>query len=165
MYEYFPKEPKKKEQMLLFGFLIGGSFLYGISQIPNLPFPAILQVVSFFLFTGAVIVLSRYLLRNYAYRIEPREGFDVCDLTVTEYCGKRISVVCRISLSDVIAVRHVTVQEARSIARLQKGKTVYDYTCRISPENLYLLTVRNGEETYDLRIVADDGLVAFLQHQ
>ena len=165
MYEYFPKEPKKKELLILFGLLGAGLFLYGISQIPNLPFPAALQMLAVILLGCAVVVLTRYLLRDFCYRIEARGGSDVPDLTVTEYCGKRISVVCRISLGDIVTVRPINAREARSLAKAQRNRRIYDYTCRINPENLYLVTVRDGEESYDLRIVADKGLVAYLLHQ
>ena len=162
MYEYFPKEPKKQEMMILAGLLGSGFFLYGFSRIPDLPFPALLQLFSVILMVGAVIVLTRYLLRDFCYRIEPREESDIPDFTVTEYCGKRISVVCRISLNDITEVRPMTVKEARNLAKGQKSRRVYDYTCRINPENLYLLTVSAGEDTFDIRIIADKALTEFL---
>lgn len=165
MYEYFPKDPKKKELWILLGLLGTGFFLYGISQIPGLPVPAVLQLLSVILMGGVVIVLTRYLLRDFCYRIEARDGFDVPDLTVTEYCGRRITVVCRISLNDIIEVRAMTAKEARTLAKAQKGRLVYDYTCRMDPDNLYLLSVRDGEKSYDIRIVADAGLSAYLFHR
>ena len=162
MYEYFPKEPKKKELLILFGLLGGGFFLFGISKNPSLPFPAILQLLSVVLFCGVVVVLTRYLLRDFSYSIEPRDNIGVPDLIVREFCGKRISVVCRISLDDIIEVRSVSAKEARDLVKQRKGRCIYNYTCHITPARLYLLTVRDGETLYDLRIVADEGLISHL---
>ena len=165
MYEYFPREPKRKELLILFGLLGGGFFLFGISKNPSLPFPAILQLLSVVLFCGVVVVLTRYLLRDFSYSIEPRDGVGAPDLVVREFCGKRISVVCRISLGDVVEVRPVCAKEARDLAKQRKGRCVYNYTCHITPKGLYLLTVRDGESLYDLRIVADERLISYLSHQ
>ena len=165
MYEYFPKEPKKKELLILVGLLGVGFFLYGISQIPGLPFPAILQLLSFVCMTGVVIVSTRYLLRDFCYRIEFAENTDVPDFTVTERCGRRITVVCRVSVNDVVEVRPICSKEARKLAKSQKERRVYDYTCRIDSDHLYLLTVRDGETLYDIRIMADQGLIKYLSHK
>ena len=165
MYEYFPKGPKKREFAVLTGLLGGGFFVFGFSKIPNLPFPGMLQLLSVIMMTGAVIVLTRYLLRDFCYRIDLSEGSGAPDFTVTEYCGKRISVVCRISLNDVVEVRPITAKEGRSLAKERKGRRVYDYTCLMDPENLYLLTIRDGEDLYDVRIVADAELCKHLSHQ
>ena len=165
MYEYFPKSPKKQEKLVLIGLMIGGFCLYGISQIPDFPFPVIPQLLMVLLLSGVVIVLSRYLVRDFCYRIELCDAGGTPDFTVTEYFGKRISVVCRISLDDVVELRPITAKEARTQARAQKERRVYDYTCRINPANLYLLTARDGSELYDVRIVADEELVKYLTHQ
>ena len=164
MYEYFPKEPKKRERLLLACLAVGAFSLYGISRIPAMPFPAIWQLLAVVLLGGVVVVLTQYLIRDFCYRIEMSEDGAVPDFTVTEYCGKRITVVCRISLNDIVELRPITDKEYKHLTRTQKGRRVYDYTCRIDPGNLYLLTARDKDELYDVRIVADERLAEYLSH-
>ena len=165
MYEYFPREPKRTEKLMLIGVLVTALIFLGISKIPEMPFPALPQFLVVVLLTWCVLILTRYLLRNFSYRIAPSENNDIPELTITEYCGKRVSVVCRVLLSDVVEVRCLTHKEYRRLARTQRERCFYDYTSRVKPVGLYLLTIREGAELCDVRIEADEILVKYLTHQ
>lgn len=168
MYEYSPKTPRKKEILLsvtLFGI---GAVLFAVSQIPDLPFPALFQLAMLVFFTAGVMVLSLCVLRHYVYRIAPRDtdaGDGPPDFTITEYYGRRVTVVCRVSLRDIEDVTPVTPQNRVALSASLKGKRVYRYTSELFDAKPYLVTVADGEDRFYLRIAADEAIFLTLKRE
>ena len=165
MYEFLPKAPKNKEKLILFCLLGLAVLLFGVSRVPNLPFPAGWQLISVILLVGVVLIATRYLLREYTYCIAPREEgyhFTSLDFTIVEHYSRRSVVVCRISVTDILEVTRVTRENRKQLFASLKGKRVYDYTARILPDDLYLLTVKDGEDSFFVRVEADERLVSFI---
>ena len=112
------------------------------------------------------ILLFSCVLLRYVYCIEPRDGGyagDAPDLVILQQQGKRTVTVCRISVNDIVSVMHVTADNRKQLERERQGVRVYHYVDRIRPDNLYLLTVRDGEHEYDLRILADERLLSYFE--
>ena len=123
MYRYEPKHKKIVEKRLTFGLFFVGALCFLLSKLPMLLFPALLQIVAFFLITGGILVLGQYLLRDYAYCVE-ESNQAIPDLTVTEYYGKRVRVVCRIAISDIEAVTPIRRTTREQIKLITKGRHV-----------------------------------------
>ena len=165
MYRYEPKHKKTVEKRLTFGLYIIGFLCFLISQLPVMHFPALLQIVGLFLLTSATLILLQYILRDYAYCVE-ESNQAVPDLTVTEYYGRRITVVCRIAITDVEAITPIKKETREQIKRITKGKHVYAYSSEMSPADLCLLTVRMGDdEPFYVRICADKDLINAIMHR
>ncbi len=166
MYEYAPISPKKREKTVT--FLTSGLavLLFGFSQIPNIPYPVIYQLLALGAATVAILFTTQYLMRRYVYRVEPREGADEnapLDLVVTEYYGRRVSVVCRISVEDIESVTRVTAGNRRELAAREKGRQGFHYCGEWRAENCYLLCVRHEDAAFFLRILADEMLLSYLK--
>ena len=81
------------------------------------------------------------------------------DFTVTEYTGKRMRVVCRISVDEVESVEKITKENKERIAKEMHGHPHYRYTGVLFSEEVYLLRIRgSGEYTY-LQILANKDLI------
>ena len=164
MYRYTPQEPKRREAAITLTVLILSIATLAASKIPDILFPTLLQLVGLCLLAAFLLLTLACLLSRYTYCIEPRDDgiiTDVPDFVILYQQGKRIGTVCRISVSDVESVAHITRKKRRALAKATKGRRIYHYTDRINPPNLYLLTVRDGERRYAIRIVADERLLSY----
>ena len=162
MYEYAPKPKRRREMLILILSLLFGLLSFAFSLMEWMLYRAICQLASVAFFTVSVIMLSRYLLRDYRYRVEPREGMPDAplDLTVTEVYGKRITVVCRFAISDVREITRITAENRKEIASALKGARVFVYTPEMQPSNVLLIKVEDGNGIYFVKICADDALVS-----
>ena len=166
MYEYAPISPKKREKTVT--FLTSGLavLLFGFSQIPSIPYPVIYQLLALASITVAILFTTQYLMRRYTYRIEPREGAEEnapLDLVITEYYGRRVSVVCRISVEEIESVTHVTAENRRELAAREKGRQGFGYCGEWRAENCYLLSVCHEGTAFTLRILADETLLSYIK--
>ncbi len=166
MYEYIPTAKKKREFWTVAILSVLAAFLFGFSTQPFCPYPAFWQLASVLLLVAVIMLVSNCLLRGFVYRVAPREDTDEespCDFTVTECYGKRKTVVCRISLADIVEITPITAETRKLLAKSTRGKPTYRYYAELSPQNSYLLTVQNGEEHFYLFIVADERLIEMLE--
>ena len=97
-----PTPDKRREKHLVLLLAILGILLFALSGLPGMLLPALWQILAVASLTFAVYVLALCLLRRYVYAIEPRENAPAeapLDLTVTQICGKRRTVVARFSVN------------------------------------------------------------------
>ena len=166
MYRYWCAVPKRKERWLTWSAGMLGLAFFALSQIPNSLFPGVFRLLGLCHLIAFFVLLFSYVLLRYIYCIEPREGGyaeDAPDFVILQQQGKRTVTVCRISVNDIVSVTHVTADNRKPLERERQGVRVYHYVDRIRPDNLYLLTVRDGEHEYDLRILADERLLSYLE--
>jgi hypothetical protein len=166
MYEYTPALPKRRERLIAILLLFLGVCLFGFSQVNGIPYPIIYQFLALCALTATIILVSCYLMRHYVYSIVPRDGgseTDAPDFVVTEYYGRRISVVCRVSLDDIEEIVPITKQTKKEIKQKQKGRLFYDYTADLFSQNRYLLLITDGEHCFCARLLADETLLKCLQ--
>ena len=161
MYEYIPKLNKSREKIWLGVCMIVGALAYGVGNL--LPYPALYQLLSVAAFVVAVLISVRYLLRDYIYRITPKSDGEGADLTVVEVMGKRRSVVCRVSVSDIQSVTSLTERRRQKMSNSCEKIAVYRYVSEFQPQNAWLLEVLDDEKTYFLEICADSELISLLE--
>ncbi len=160
MYEYSPQFKKKKEKLLAWLFVALGVTLYVTSQYPGAPVPGILQILGVCSLAGSILIVSMYILRSYSYALtEGEEG--TIDFVITEHYSRRKTVVCRVSLADVISVAPL-----EQIAKREDGKkekeTVYSYTGVLFDEKRYRIELQAHGEHFFVIICADEMLLRYL---
>ena len=164
MGEYTSTAKKGKEiatAVMLFGVAIG---IFYLSKIPGLPVPALFQLLSVFLLVGAVVVITRHILRQYTCRLEPNSN-GMVDFVIVEHYGRRNTTVCRVYTHQVLSVARFTKEEWKASAPKRKGKQVYRYTAGFFAPDRALAEVREEEtgRTFFLLFSADDSFLNLLQ--
>lgn len=160
MYEYKARRGNKRAAMitllssgiaaicLLCGTLFGS--LRGIAEI-----------IGLFMVAFAILIASRYLLKDYVYRLEMTEEGRV-DLTVTELQGRRRITVCRIGLDEIGEILVEAPETRKEVrARLKEMKR-YDYCVDLSPTRSLYLIFSDGDRTVSVRIVPDERMEKLL---
>ena len=138
MYEYTPEQKKTREWLTAL-LLTGIAFaFYFVSRIEKIPYPALFQLVAVFFLVGAVMVVTRFAMRRFTYRIEQTEqGID--DFVILEHYGKKTTTVCRISVSQIQSVVRPNKENKRELAEKMKGKRVYQNTAEFFAPDLCIL--------------------------
>ena len=161
MYSYRPSFKKKKEKLL--AALLGafGTAMFVTGALPvNLP-PLWFQLAAIAGYAGMIMVISLCLMRHYTYEITENDG-GTLDFIITEYYGRRITVVCRVALSAVQSVLPLRADTKEQFEALKKGKTVYTYTGVLFDEEQYLVGMEAHGEHFFVRICADATLARVL---
>ena len=89
MYQYNPQFKKKKEKLLSLAMAILGVVLYASSQIPNAPFPGLIQILGICALAGCILLISMCILRSYSYELVCGEG-EATDFVITEGIKKSL---------------------------------------------------------------------------
>lgn len=161
MYQYAPKPKKQTEKLICVLLVFLATFCYTASVLFEVLFPALLQLLSFVCLTVAIFFASGYLLRSYVYRIEENPNSSTPDFTVTELCGKRRTVVCRVSLEEIVMVEPLTAANQKALSQKTRENPRYDYTATLSPEGACWLTVMQNGTPVSVKILTDEGLFRF----
>ncbi len=163
MYEYRPQFEKKKEKWLALFLTAVGIVLYISAHIPGVPFPAFIQIVAVACLAGMILLVSMCVMRRYDYVLEQAENGKI-DFIITEYYGRRTTVVCRVGLDDVRSVLPLTKETEEQYKALKKQGTHYSYTGLLFDEDRYLVEMEAHGEHIFVRICADETLVKLLSH-
>ena len=150
LYEFAPRLNKIREKIVMSVCLLLGSLAYGVSGFFS--YPALYQLLAVTLLAGAVLVIVRYLLRDYVYAIHADEGGEACELVIVEILGKKQTVVCRVSLADVRSILPRVL-----FSKLERGRDaeVYRYVSEMFPERAFYLEIANEEKRFFVEICAD----------
>lgn len=165
-YEYDPKSPKIKELGLFLAMTLPALPLFAFSWGIGNTFAWLYRLTTALLLTVGFAVASRYLMRHYVYRIEPRDGVRMDtppDFVVIEQIGKRVRTVCRVSVGDAVEITRLTQENRKRLIENAKKKRCYIYTDRLPTSNDAFLTVLDGEELVSIRILADEKLYLLLK--
>ena len=155
MYEYNPKLDKRREKLTVLGLAVLGALFYGGSVLPNMPIPALLQLLAVVSWMTAAIIAVRYLLLNYRYSVVERVGDGGLDLVIVERRGRRQGVVCRVGLETVQSVMRLEKRSRRTVRERTINTRIYRYTAVLFGGERYLLEIRDGEDFYFLQILSD----------
>ncbi len=166
MYEYTPNRKKTRELITALTLTGVAIAVYYVSQIPKIPYPVLFQLGAVFLLVGAIILITRFVMRSFTCRVEPTDA-GVADFVIVEHYGRRDTVVCRISLDQVRSVERPDRQNRQALAEKQKGKRVYHYTAEFSAPDLCVVEAAEedtsgNEITVFIRICADETLFDIL---
>lgn len=165
MGEYTSTAKKGREiatALMLSGVAIG---VFYLSKIPGMPIPVLFQLLAVLLLVGAVLIVTRYVMRRYTCRLEERSNGTI-DFVVVEHYGKKDTVVCRIYAQQILSATRRTKQSWKENAAKRKGKRVYHYTASFSdPERVFAeVRTEEGEETFFLEFAANEEFLKLLQN-
>ena len=161
MYSYRPSFDKKKEKLLTLILAVFGAIMFGVGSLPLQVPPILFQLAAIAGFCGMVMVISLCLMRRYTYEICENEG-GTHDFIITEYYGRRVTVVCRVARSAVQSVLPLREDTKAQFSKLKKERTVYTYTGVLFGEDQYLLGIEAYGERFFVRICADEALIRCL---
>ncbi len=163
LYEFEPRLKKNREKIVMSVCLLLSSLAYGVSNF--LPYPALYQFLAVILLTVAVLMIVRYLLRDYVYAIHADENGEASELVIVEIVGKKQTVVCRVSLADV---DNMLPRAAFLKSELRRQTEIYRYVSEMFPENAFYLEISNEEKQYVVEVLADrtlENLISSRQKQ
>ena len=162
MYEYAPVFTKKKEKLLTFGFLILGMALYLTGAlIPGIPVPGLFQLLGVFCLVVMIMLFSLCLSKRYVYSVGENER-GAMDFTITEYYGRRITVVCRVAVESVKAAIPVNPETRKAFLSQKAGNRGYNYTGILFDEKRWFLKIEESGESFLVQICANDDLIRLL---
>ena len=99
MEEFRPIRSNNKARNLIFILISAAIAIFAICAFfKAMPLLWLFQLIAFLLFTAGVFLVTRYLTKYYAYRIDGDE------LTVMQINQRRQICVCRISLSSAKSI-------------------------------------------------------------
>ena len=150
MFEFSPtKTNKKAHKIIIILFAVSAALLVTSAILSGVPYIWTVQLVALILAMCAILLSSRYLAKNFVYRIY-ENGERTLDLTVTEKKSKKDSgvTVCRIALTSIISAE--LLEGKKKLRDYKKeGKPIFDYRPDIDPEkSILILSSEGGEETY-----------------
>ena len=159
-YEYSPEPKSSKTRKIATSFFFGGIILFVAGGVKMIPFRSLLQFAAMASFTVSILLVGRFLLRTYAYRIEDMgEGDEFIVDEITR--GGRYSV-CRLELTKLCSVR-----KRSELSKEEQGKKHYNYCPDAFASDSYVLEFI--ESSYDItaerirvRIQPDEKLLSML---
>ena len=161
IYEYAPRFQKKKEKLLSYAMIGLAAALIAVSYVPGIPYPGYIQLFGMGALVVMIMIYSMYVAHHYSYRIEEREG-NAPDFIITEYYGRRVTVVCRVSVTSVMSATPWNEETKKRFAEQKKGKQSYIYTGVLFDEAQYVLDIEEDGARFFVRICADDSLIHLL---
>lgn len=162
MYEYAPVFAKKKEKQMTYGFMALGLILYLIGAfVPGLPMPGLFQLLGVFCLVVMILLFSLCISKRYVYAVGEGDSGGV-DFTITEYYGRRMMVVCRVSVESVKAAIPFNEETKRNFSSHKAGNRVFNYTGVLFDEERWYLKIEENEERFLVQICANDDLIRLL---
>ena len=160
-YEYAPRFQKKKEKLLSYALIGLAAALIAVSYVPGVPYPGYIQLLGMGAIVAMIMIYSMCVAHHYSYRIEECEGA-APDFVITEYYGRRVSVVCRVSVASVMSATPWNGETKKRFDGQKKGTPSYTYTGVLFDEAQYVLDIEEGQTRFFVRICADDTLIRLL---
>ena len=159
-YEYIPipKNNKTKKTATIFFFV--GAVLFVAGGLKMIPFRSLLQLAAIASFTTSIMLVARFLLRSYAYRIEDMGEGD--ELFVDEITRKTRYSVCRLEMRKLVGVYKMS-----ELSSEERGKKRYNYCPDAFTSEAYLLEFVNSDfdntsERIRISVQPDDRLLEIL---
>lgn len=160
-YQYIPTPKKNKIKKLATALFFAGLVLFVLGGVKMIPFRVVLQTASVAAFTSAILLVGRFLLRAYGYRIEDLGEGD--EFLVDEITRSTCVNVCRLELSKLVGVK-----EWDKLTKEEKGIKYYNYSPDPWGDGTYLLEFYesefdNTDEKIRVRVMPDEKLLALLK--
>ena len=160
-YEYAPRFQKKKEKLLCYSLIGLAAALIVVSYVPGAPYPAYIQLLGLGAIVAMIMIYSMCVAHHYSYCIEEREGA-APDFIITEYYGRRVTVVCRVAVTSVMSATPWNEETKKRFDEQKKGKHSYVYTGVLFDEKQYVLDIEEDGMRFFVRICAEDALIRHL---
>ena len=140
-FEYIPVPKSNKTKKIDTCFFVAGLILFVLGGVKMIPFSSVIQFAAVAAFTTSILLVGRFLLRSYAYRIEDMGEGD--ELFVDEITRKARFSVCRLEMKKLVAV-----YDRKTLSKEEKSKRHYNYCPDAFANDSYILEFINSE--YDI---------------
>ena len=151
MYEYIPEGKRSGMKRVCFWLFACAILLFFASGFEGVLYPAIMQTVSVLIVAVTIMLMGRYLLRHYLYRIaDDGEG---PDFRVDELSRRGRVTVCRLALSQLVSAK-----EWSDETKPPRGVKIYNYCVEIKPRESWILEFEDGDDRIFIRLSPDDKL-------
>ena len=159
-YEYIPEPKSSKTKKIATSFFFGGIILFVAGGVKMIPFRSILQFASMAFFTISILLVGRFLLHTFSYRIEDMGEGD--ELIVDEITRRSRYSVCRLEMSKLHSVR-----KRSELSKEEQSKKFYNYCPDAFATDSYILEFIDSSyditaERIRIRIQPDEKLLAML---
>ena len=160
-YEYIPIPQKNKVKRVATLMFFLGLATFALGGVKVIPFRVVLQIASLVAFTSAIMLVGKFLLRAYGYRIEDFGEGD--EFVVNEITRATCVTVCRLELSKLASVK-----KWDELSKEERGKKCYNYSPDPYADGTYLLEFTESEldpsgEKIRIRILPDATLLTMLE--
>lgn len=169
MYEFIPKTDKKKTKNAVSALVLGGIAIFIVTLISDsMPFKWIFQTVGLVLVTAGIFFMTRYLTKEFLYRVAPSGSG--ADLTVTELTRKSRITVCRISLCNIARLEVFSSSEKDKEKALvssfkKEGRKRFDYCADPKPEKFVWIVANECGEEIAVKLSYDKTLCKLINPQ
>ncbi len=164
MYEYKPSYSKKKECLASCILALLAVLLLALSRLQGILFPALIQAAAVLLLAGAVLLLSRFVLRSYVYRIEQGDNGERL-LVILETVGKRTRTVCRLSTAYVTDALTLTDENRAREKKRRHGEMVWHYYAEWKASDLCAVRMQTPDESFWILLQGDKTLLTLLNNK
>lgn len=151
MYEYIPEGSRSGMKRLCLWLFVAAILLFFASGFEGMLYPSVMQMVSVAIITVTIMLMGRYLLRHYLYRVaDDGEGMD---FRVDELSRRGRVTVCRLALAQLVSAK-----EWNDETKPPRGVKIYNYCVDIKPRDSWLLEFEDGDDRIFIRLSPDDKL-------
>ena len=150
MYQYIPEGKRTGMKVVCLALFGAGAALFFLpAAIQDLPYQGLYQTAGVAVITAAIVLMGRFLLRHYLYRIgDDGEGVD---FVVDELSRRGRYTVCRLSLSNLRRA-----EEWTPASRPPRGKKLYNYCVDVKPQDSWVLEFEDGDTSIFIRLTPDE---------
>ena len=157
-YEFIPTPETNKTKRLATCLFICGILLFIVGGIKIIPFHFVIQLASLATLTASILLMGRFLLRAYSYRIEDMGEGD--ELLIDEITRRTRYTVCRIELSKLLSVC-----KWEEYGKEERAKKRYSYCPDAFGDDSYVLEFYDGAygvtaDRIRVRITPDERLLS-----
>ena len=160
-YEYIPIPKNNKTKKIATSFFFLGLILFVAGGLKIIPFRSLLQLAAIASFVVSILLVGRFLLRYYAYRIEDMGEGD--EFFVDEITRKTRYSVCRLEMKKLVSVRKFS-----ELTKDERAKKRYNYCPDAFTSDAYLLEFIDSRyditsERIRVTVQPDEKLLAILK--
>lgn len=153
------KSSNKKARYIFFACL-GSTIIMTLVYMLAWKFKGLIGLVDTIFITATIYIYNRYMGTEYFYDVTfDHMGAPV--FLVRHRIGKRETTMCRIDLDAVVNVEKMPAEKRKSY-KPDSGVIKYSYYPTMSPDTLYLMTVRSHTEKADVFIEISDEMADLL---
>ena len=131
-YEYFPLPKNNRTKKIATCFFFAGLILFVLGGINLIPFRSMLQLAAVASFVVSIMLVARFLLRYYAYRIEDVGDGD--EFFVDEITRRSRFSVCRLEMCKLVSIKKLL-----DVPKEEKNKKRYNYCADAFTKDAYML--------------------------
>ena len=159
-YEYIPVPRSNKTKKMATSFFFGGIILFVAGGVKMIPFRSALQLAAIAAFTISILLVGRFLLRSYAYRIEDFGDGD--EFVVDEITRRTRYSVCRLEMRKLAAT-----YKRSELSKSERDKKHFNYCPDAFTPEAYILEFIDSNyditsERIRVAIQPDEKLLAML---